>query len=245
MYYYLYDSFLADKKYAHVLARIETRLTDLGINGKINRLSFLKNIQQVLIEEVKRGVKTVVIVGNDKTLAQTINLVVDINAVIGFIPVETPSNIAKLLGIPAGEEACDILSARIVEKIDLGQVNNYYFFSSLEMGGGEFCLQCDNNYFINFEGNDNRINFSNLNFYRQYIARPNDGKMDIFIETRKKKMFKNENYFSHLLGQTIKISSKKPLPILLLDEKRIIKTPAIIETATKKIRMVVGKDRQY
>ena len=46
MYYYLYDSRLNDKKYNNVIAKIETRLTDLGINGKINRLSFLKNINQ-------------------------------------------------------------------------------------------------------------------------------------------------------------------------------------------------------
>ena len=68
MYYYIYDSYLAEKKYESTIARIENRLTDLGINGKINRLSFLKNIHQIIGEEVKRGVKTVVVVGSDETL---------------------------------------------------------------------------------------------------------------------------------------------------------------------------------
>src|SRR3989344_4911991 len=118
MYYYLYDPQLSDKKYNNIIARIETRLTDLGINGKINRLSFLKNINQVLAEEIKRGVKTIIIVGDDKTIGQVINLIADFNVTIGVIPIGPNNNIARLLGLPSEESACDVISSRIIKKID-------------------------------------------------------------------------------------------------------------------------------
>lgn len=246
MYYYIYDSFLNEKKYFHALAKIETRLTDLGINGKINRLSFLKNLNQILSEEVKRGVKTIVIVGNDKTIGQAINLMVDLNVVIGIIPIGQPLNLPKILGIPEEERACDVLSARIVKNFDLGKINNYYFISSVEMVGQNISLECDNNYFINLMEKNNYINISNLNSIDGLITQPNDGQLDLFIKNKKKLFFgKNKTDLTRLSSREIKITSKKSLPIILIDEGRIIKTPAEIKIIPQKIKIIVGKNRQF
>ena len=140
MYYYLYDSCLNQKKYNNLLAKVETRLTDLGINGKINYLSFLKNIEQILQEEIKRGVKTVVVVGNDRTFGQTLGTLAGLGVTIGLIPIDKSSQIAKFLGLPDGERACDTISSRIIKKIDLGQINNCYFFTSLEAYGPRLAI---------------------------------------------------------------------------------------------------------
>lgn len=246
MYYYLYDSFLSQKKYYQILAKIETRLTDLGINGKINHLSFLKNIQQVLSEEVKRGIKNIIAVGNDKTFSQVINLAADLNVTIGFIPIGENNTIAKLLGIPEGEKACDVLSSRIVEKIDLGKINNYYFLTSVEMIGQNISLELDDSCLINLEGQNSVVNISNLNHVYQTDCRPNDDYLNVFIETREKKLFKSDKKtLSQLAGKKIKITSKKTLPILLSDEKRIIKTPALAIILPKKIKVIMGKNRIF
>ena len=58
MYLYLYDSFLNNPKFGNKLAKIETRLTDLGIGGKISRLSPLKNLEELVSDEIKNGVKS-------------------------------------------------------------------------------------------------------------------------------------------------------------------------------------------
>ena len=58
MHVYIYDSFLGHKKFDNTLARIETRLTDLGLNGKISRMGAMKNIQSTVSNELKRGAKT-------------------------------------------------------------------------------------------------------------------------------------------------------------------------------------------
>ena len=240
MYYYIYDSFLNYKKYNSLLAKIENRLTDLGINGKINHLSFLKNIQQILAEEIRRGVKTVVVVGSDKTLGQTINLIMDLNVVIGYIPIHSEC-IAGLLNIPQGEYACDVLSARIVKRIDLGKINNYYFISAIETGGQKLTIECDGNYIINLTDKNNIINISNLNYQRGIFASPNDEYLDLFIENIEKKILIRKAVLSHLTFKKIRLSAEKPMPILLMDEKKILKTPVEIKVQPKKLRMIVGK----
>ncbi|MDO8669017.1 MAG: diacylglycerol kinase family protein [Candidatus Buchananbacteria bacterium] len=246
MYYYLYDSKLNDKKYTNIIARIETRLTDLGINGKINRLSFLKNINQVLAEEIKRGVKTIIIVGDDKTIGQVINLIADFNITIGIIPIGPNNNIARLLGLPSEESACDIISSRIIKKMDLGKINNYYFLTSLEIGGKNITLECDKNYIINLQENNNIINISNLNSCYDTISDPTDGKLDIFIENVQNRLFrKNRSTLSHLKNKTIRVTSDKTIPIFLSDERKIIKTPADVDIIPKKIKMIVGKRRYF
>ncbi len=249
MYYYLYDSFLNEKKYQTNLAKIESRLASLGINGKINQLSFLKNIKQILQEEIKRGVKTVVIVGNDQTIGQIINLAADLDVVLGIIPIGGRSNkIARLLGIPSGEAACNALSSRIIKKIDLGKINNHYFLTSIELGGKNFLLECDQNFFLQpaNQKNENIITIANLDDYPGTGIRPNDGRLNLFIKNIQKKLLvKKEITASRLTAEKIKITSSKTLAIFLNDEQKIFKTPAEIKISPKKIRIIVGKHREF
>lgn len=247
MYYYIYDSYLKEKKYQIIISKAESKLTDLGINGKINYLSFLKNIEQIIKEEIKQGISTIVVAGNDKTLNQIINYVADLDIVIGFIPVGPHNNIAKLLGIPEGEFACDVLSARIVKKIDLGKINdNYYFFTTLETPGDNINLNCDNSYFISLEGKNNIININNLFSLPEIPLKANKGYLSLIIKNIKRELFFKEKIsFSYFKGKKINLSSNsnKSLPILLTDEKRIIKTPLEIKIVPQKIKIIVGRDR--
>src|SRR3989344_5440347 len=150
MYLYLYDSFLNKKKYAAPLARIETRLTDLGIGGKIFRLSPLRNVEELIADEIRTGTKTIIPVGHDRTLSQIVNVSARFELTIGLIPIGPDNTIARTLGIPEGEAACNILAARIVKRIDLGRINNVYFISNLQLNvnGQAVTLQCEDQYII-------------------------------------------------------------------------------------------------
>ncbi len=249
MYHYIYDSFLSEKKYQTTVAKIETRLTDLGINGKISRLSFLKNIEGVLEEEIERGLKTIVIIGNDKTIGQMLNIIRRWPVTIGIIPVGEMNNIAKMLGIPENEKACDVLSSRITDKLDLVKINSYYFLTSAIIEGSNISLECDDNYFINLDGKDNVVSISNLDYISDTACcNPNDGKLDLIIKHVEKNgwLFKKKTeYFSNFSAKRIRVSSVKTLPILLMDERKIIKTPAEIEIEPEKLTIIVGKNRQY
>src|SRR5680860_565172 len=104
MYLYLYDPSLNNKKYSSLLAKIETRLTDLGIGGKIFRLSPLRNTSELLNDEVRNGIKTIVVVGSDKTITDVVNLAAKLEITLGIIPVGPDNKIAQVLGINSPEK---------------------------------------------------------------------------------------------------------------------------------------------
>ena len=100
MHIYIYDSFVNQKKYDKILARIETRITDLELNGKISRLGVMKNIPDIVSNELKRGAKTIIAVGNDKTINQVINSLAGSQVPLGIIPIGRENNqISFALGI--------------------------------------------------------------------------------------------------------------------------------------------------
>lgn len=254
MYLYLYDSFLNDKKYNSLLAKIETRLTDLGIGGKIFRLSPLRNVTELLTDEVRNGIKTVVVVGNDKTFSQIINVAAKLDVILGLIPAGPDNKIAKILGIPAAEEACNVIAARIVERVDLGKINGTYFLSEISIGSGKVTIECENKFRIKPQLKD-QVNICNL---RPLFAtgpgqsnyfNPQDGFLEILVQPlatgfwqsfRKAAEVKN----SIIPFKKITIKSKDSLPVIT-DGQKVLKTPVQIEIAAKKLRIIVGKNRLF
>lgn len=249
MYYYIYDNYLAEKKYQAVLARIESRLTDLGISGKIIRMSVFKNLSKSLNEDIAKGIKTIVIVGNDQTINQAINLIENLNIPLGLIPIGQNNNIANSLGIPEGEIACNILSSRNIIPLKLGIINQkYYFISFLEMMGDGASINCDDSYFIKINNRKDIITISNI-YYGDYIDKlpiiSNTNYLNLIIKNQVAGFFKaKKESFSHFKAKKITISSEKSIPILITDEKKIIKTPIKIEIAPLEINFIVGKNRK-
>ncbi|MEA3225788.1 MAG: diacylglycerol kinase family protein [Planctomycetota bacterium] len=162
MYFYIYDSFLSEKKYSRTLAAIETRLTDLGISGKIGRLSPFTSAKGLIRDEVRRGTKTVVVVGNDETVSKAVEGIGDVDVTLGLIPIGAPIDIAGALGIPSGAEACDVLSKRLMQKIDMGRVNGRFFLSSVRIPSGRVVIEGDGQYRIVMPTADCEIVVSNL-----------------------------------------------------------------------------------
>lgn len=247
MYHYIYDNYLLEKKYQNTLARIEARLTDLGINGKIIKFSAFKNLNKSINDELSREIKTIVIVGNTKTLNQSLNLIKDKKIIIGFIPIGPNNELAKLLGIPEGEAACETLSARIIQEINLGLINEKYsFISYLELPGDNVYINCDDDYFINTTSRNNIITVSNIYLGdNQPNIKNNAGYLNLIIKSTEKKWLKaKKEYFSYFKADKLKINSDKSIPILLADEKIILKTPIKVEITKEKIKMISGKNRK-
>lgn len=253
MYLYLYDSFLNNKQYGRLLAKIETRLTDLGIGGKIFRLSPLRNITELLNDETKNGVKTIVIVGNDKTFNQIINVAAQLNVTLGLIPVGPQNKIAQILGIPSAEEACNIIAARIIEKVDLGKANNTYFLSGITVASGLITIENEKYRIIPQIQNQISIyNFRPLfatSLGKNSYFNPQDGMLEIFIQPMVSGLWKTFRSTSQLKDsiipfKKIAIKSKESLPVTT-DGQKVLKTPVQIEIAPKKLKVIVGKDRLF
>ena len=133
MYYYIYDTFLADKKYEKTIDRVKTRLLDLEIQGKHERLTLLKSIDELISDEIKRGNTTIIVVGNDKTFLKVVDIIAKNNATLGLIPIGPDNKIAEYLGLGLEDSACEVIAARTVVKFDLGKIENQYFFSRMQI----------------------------------------------------------------------------------------------------------------
>lgn len=246
MYLYIYDSFLSDQKYANALTKVEQRVTDLDIKGKIARLTILKNVRELIEDAVKDGVKTVVAIGDDQTFVKVINVVAELDVILGFIPITDDSKIAKILGIPPRELACDVLSGRIIKKIDLGKINNHYFMGSAEITNAEVSIKC-NKFAIRPTTKFHRIDFRNFGGLKS-PSDPTDGLLEAVITPIEAGFFRGQKALKSTVLPFTKITVKslgeEPIPILT-DEQVIMKTPAEIEIAPGILSVIVGAQRAF
>lgn len=246
---FVYDSFLNQKKYDRLLARVETRITDLGLNGKISRLSATRNVQETITSELKRGAKTIIAVGDNKTVNQIINSLAGSQVPLGIIPIGDNNNsIAKSLGIESVETACDILSSRLLIKLDLGLASQTYFLSNISINNQGTVIDMNKNYTIetaekgliyvfNLIGDQIKLP-PNVKFF------PDDGLLELVVNT-----YETKNFFTRHDHQSIfkikKITIHNLKHQLILDGSIPIAAPAEITVVKKHLNVIVGKNRKF
>jgi len=223
---------------------MEIRLTDLGLNGKIIRLSGIKNIKGTIQNEVKLGAKTIIAVGNNQTVNKIIGAIIDTDiysdfqkkTLLGIIPIGDDNSIATSFGIKNEEEACNILLARRVEKIDLGLAGKHYFLNQASIPSLGTILEIDDySLEIMDRGEVKIINL--LSDPKETIkSNPHDGLLDIVINTRKKD-------YTFLAVPKLKIDNPKEK--LVIDGVLELKTPTNIEIMKDKVNVIVGKNRLF
>ena len=257
MYFYIYDSFLREKKYERDLAIIETRLTDLGISGKIGRLTPFTNARGLIRDEARRGVQTVVVVGNDETVAKVIDGIGEEKITLGILPVGSPTYIANSLGIPEGPDACDELSKRITQKIDLGRINGRFFLSDVRIPRGRVIIEGEGKYRISTLVQDCEVIVSNLR--SQAMATmiftdtsqpgdPKDGWLDALITPRPSfgDMFRKKGsaVCSVFPLRKMNISSEEPIAVVA-DGREFSGNNLCIEVVPDRLKIITGRERAF
>ena len=253
MYSYIYDIFTGQKKYEKQLLKIEGVLTDLDISGKVYKLNVLRNLEDVVDEILSGESKNIVAVGNDQTLSKIANLVVGKNIAVGIIPLGESNILAGSLGIKSADEACQILSARKIAKLDVGKINGNYFLLSVESGDRDIIFDFKN-YNINPLSSNEVVGVYNINIEGlDFKSDPCDGIMEVVFRPGSpswwQKMSQREEVerggisVFPIKKLTIK-HKKKPIPISI-DRQMVLKTPLEIEVVSKKLRVIVGKERVF
>ncbi|MDA3839953.1 MAG: hypothetical protein PF572_02585 [Patescibacteria group bacterium] len=246
---FIYDSFLSEKKYSNTLSKIETRITDLGLNGKIIRLSLLKNVVGSIDNEIKMGAKTLIAVGNNHTLNKILNSVCTsdhpdaLKIPIFIIPVGKENNEISLnLGVSNFLNACEILSSRRIEELNMVKANNLYFLSQASINTMGTKVEIDENYTIEIidQGSViiNNLNLSNKELPDNTVCLPNDNKIELFIKSKKEKKVKSVFIFDQII---IENKNKN----LVLDKSFEVQTPVLIKISEKKVKLIVGKGRMF
>lgn len=254
MYVYLYDNFLRHKRFDSALKAIETRLTDYGIAGKIIRLQTFTNAEAVVEDEIKKGAKTVVMVGDDGTFARVLSRAASCQVLFGFIPLGSDNSIANVLGIPVGESACDILARRRKIRLDVGWFNNRYFISQLHILPHPIVVEYNESFKVGSkEGGKTEVVVCNLqpflwkNKGKDFVVHPQDGKLEAFLRPVvkggffKKEVFEDPSIFPF---EEMVVSSKTPF-VVQADGKESKETKITIKLAKSRIEMIVGKERKF
>lgn len=245
MYVYVYDDFLQDRRYERDVSLIETRLTDLGITGNVIRLAFFRDAQQVLQQEIRKGVKTMVAVGNDTTLEKVLNAVEETRTVVGYIPITADNPFAELLGVPQGAAACDILSARLVEDLDIGEVNGRKFLHEAVMDGTGCVVSCDERYTLSVK---RRAQFCFINLSAEQpevgVVSPTDGKITLVTKLSKLALFGKKQDIGKVHVTNMRVYAPKQVT-LQADGAKITAQEFSIKTLPGRLRVITGRERKF
>lgn len=236
---FIYDEYL--KKHQNTITATEININKLHLNGKTIRLENIKNLNNIIKDEIRNGVKTIVAVGNHGTLHKTINAAIDKNQLVnnelvfGLIPIGKDNDLAKSLGIIDEKEACNILLSRRIEKIDLPIINDIFFISNVKISNNDLEIIINNDYSVlpPKKGQTEIINLGNCSS-RNILANPQDGILDLNIVSKK------EN--SYLIAKNLEINTEKES---LIDDSIKIKGDLKIKSSNIKINLIVGKNRYF
>lgn len=244
MYAYIYDEFLQDRRYERELSLVETRLTDLGITGKIVRLALFRDAVQVMRGEVKAGCTTLVAVGNDDTLYRAIEAVGDTKTVVAFIPIGSATPMSELLGIPTGVAACDVLSARLVEEIDLGEVNGRRYLHVAEVDGTNVTVMCEESYTIT-PLRKCKMEIRNLAQPDDAGAvNPTDGKLTLVIRSPRFSLLKKKEDISVIPFRKARFFARGGAK-MSVDGEEIDAQEFDVRAIPGRLRLVTGKERKF
>jgi diacylglycerol kinase family enzyme len=244
VYSYIYDEFLQDRRYERELALVETRLTDLGITGKIVRLALFRDGVQVMRGEVKSGATTLVAVGNDDTLYRAIEAVGDTKTVVAFIPIGGTTPMAELLGIPQGVAACDILSARLVENIDLGEVNGRRFLHVAKFDGTNMTVMCEESYTVT-PLKKCAMELRNLAHPDEAGAvDPTDGKLSLIMRLPRFSLLKKREDIGVIPFKKARFFARGGGK-MIVDGEEIEAQEFDVRSIPGRLRLVTGKDRKF
>lgn len=88
-----------------------------------------------IIRENAKNLDMVIIGGGDGTLNDIINSLVESKLPLGILPLGTANDLARTLNIPlAIADACQVIAEGHRKAIDLGRVNDHYFFNVASLG---------------------------------------------------------------------------------------------------------------
>ncbi len=243
---FVYDDFVASKRHQTCVNRLETRLTDLSLSGKIIRLNNIRNIQNLILQEVRAGIKNIFIVGNNETVIKVLTPLLSDDLpdllrnalVLSIIPIgKQNQSIAQSMGIYSSQEACNIILARLIKKIDLALADDNLFINKLELFNENIDINLFTDYTLStIKRTDIKIYnvVDRLDLKTNTNILPDDGLLDLIINKKAD--------LSYINFKKIKIKGAKEA---LLDDYLLIKNPNFIKVSDIQINFIVSKNRTF
>jgi len=242
---YVYDHELSGRRYQKLLEQLETRLTDLGIGGKIYRLGPMTSIESMAREELARHPKTLVAVGGDILISRLAGLMAGSKTPLGIIPIGK-SMIADAFGINL-ESACRALAARRIINLDVGKIDNQQFFvcrTVIEAKDPALVLDNKLNVFASGKVTLEIVNAMGDEYgYRGAQPSADDGQLNVYILKTESGILKKDISQSAFVCKKLLI--KSGLIKIEVDGGIPLQSAKEIEVVPKIFSAIVGKDRKF
>jgi diacylglycerol kinase family enzyme len=244
MHVFFYDPILTNQKYATLLAKMETKITDLGLGGKIVRLNLLHNLEKAITDEAKPG-QTLIFIGGDQLLNQALPILAKKDVTVGHIPISGKQILASALGIADSISACEILAARRIVKLDLALANNNAFLTELTIKSDHCSIDIGSQITLEITS-ESRIKLTNLALeLSEFESQPDDQLLELTIVTKNKpsvfkKAAESISYFQH---SEFLINADNTEAIL--DLANSVSLPVKVEVVPQAINFIVGKERKF
>jgi YegS/Rv2252/BmrU family lipid kinase len=117
------------------LARLESYFKKAVFTINIKLTSYKKHAIKLTQESISEQADIIVACGGDGTINEVASCLVNTTIILGIIPIGSGNGLASNLNIPKNiDRALQIIKAQVVKKIDVGQLNNNYFFSNTGIG---------------------------------------------------------------------------------------------------------------
>lgn len=204
MYYYIFDQGnLPIEKYEQLQTEATGLMAEFKISGETARVTPLRSISDLVDTASQRGTKTLVACGSDATFNLMLAALKGRDFVLGFIPFDENSYLAKILGIENVYIGVKTIAGRRIEKIDLAKITDNYFISFLEFGvmsynlknAGLFSslkmlsvepkklqIRIDDSYTLNLEALGGlAVNTRSTSSRSKSIANPTDSNLDLLV----------------------------------------------------------------
>jgi diacylglycerol kinase family enzyme len=135
MYYYIVNPAAGGGRIHRVQDELRARLRDFGISGEFVKTLGEDDVVKLAQTGLEQGASTIVAVGGDSTTTEVIRALYGKPGVaLGIIPIGHRNHLARLLGVSDWQAAPQILAARKVEAMNLGEIGGRYFVGSVGIG---------------------------------------------------------------------------------------------------------------
>lgn len=242
---YFYDQELSGRRHQKFLEQLETRLTDLGINGKICRFGPMTRVEESVRQELAKKPKTIIVVGSDALASRVASVLSGTNIPMAIIPIGK-SMIAEAFGVNT-ENACKTLAARRIVNLDLGRIDNKYsFVCRANIKAIDPVLSLDGVITVQASGKTSIevVNIVGDQYgYRGARPDPNDGKLNVYILKTESGFVRKEVSQSSFICRQVHIV--RGVASLLLDDALEVSNAKDISISSKGLQAIVGRERMF
>lgn len=227
--------------------KIKDILGDLGIAGETVSPSAARTIEELTHLGVIKGYSTLVAVGSEALTNKVITALATEkqtgDLVLGVIPEDFTTPLARKIGVNDLYSACQALKFRKLDTIDISLIEpNKYFITSAEIQSGR-----NNEIYLSFEKIKGRVLSDSI------IIKPG---LEIFVHDRNLEGGASIRFFNWLFGKKredifssyfkakrLRIETENTnLPIKVSGEI-VAKTPVTIYNRSKVLKIIVARDK--